>query len=104
MIKYSIIIPIYNASKYLRNTLDSILKQEYKNYEVILVNDGSTDDSLDICNEYKEKNKNFKVITIENSLFCSSFKTMDRQFRINELLHALADVVDIVGSYGSTQV
>ena len=67
MIKYSIIIPIYNASKYLRNTLDSILKQEYKNYEVILVNDGSTDDSLDICNEYKEKNKNFKVITIENS-------------------------------------
>ncbi len=67
MIKYSIIIPIYNASKYLRNTLDSIVKQKFDNYEVILVNDGSTDDSLDICNEYKEKYSNFKVITIENS-------------------------------------
>ncbi len=67
MIKYSIIIPIYNASKYLRNTLDSIVNQNYDDYEVILVNDGSTDNSLDICNEYKEKYANFKVITIENS-------------------------------------
>ena len=67
MVKYSIIIPVYNASKYLRNTLDSIVKQKYDNYEVILVNDGSTDDSLEICNEYQEKYSNFKVVTIENS-------------------------------------
>jgi len=67
MVKYSIIIPIYNAESYLRNTLDSILKQRFTDYEVILVNDGSKDNSLNICNEYKEKHSNFKVITIENS-------------------------------------
>ena len=67
MIKYSIIIPVYNAELYLKETLNSILKQNYTNYEVILVNDGSTDNSLDICNEYALKNNNFKVINIENS-------------------------------------
>ena len=47
----SIIIPVYNAEKYLGYCLNSIVSQTYKNLEIILVNDGSTDDSLKICEE-----------------------------------------------------
>ncbi len=49
----SIIVPIYNAEKYLPECIESILSQTYKNLQVILVNDGSTDNSLNICNHYK---------------------------------------------------
>ena len=48
----SIIVPIYNAEQYLRRCVDSILNQEYTDYELLLVNDGSTDASGDICEEY----------------------------------------------------
>jgi len=53
----SIIVPIYNAAKYLRFTLDSILSQTYTNYELILVNDGSTDDTELICFDYAKHNE-----------------------------------------------
>ena len=48
----SIIIPIYNMAKYLHETLDSVLASDYPNFEVILMDDGSTDNSLDIAKEY----------------------------------------------------
>lgn len=51
----SIIIPVYNVEKFIRQCLDSILSQSYKNYEVILIDDKSKDSSLDIIREY-EKN------------------------------------------------
>ena len=66
MIKVSIIIPVYNAKKYLANTLDSVIKQTYKNLEIILVNDGSTDNSKDICESYAKIDKRIKVINKEN--------------------------------------
>lgn len=50
--KISIIIPIYNADKYLRICIDSVICQTYQNFQLILVDDGSTDKSWDICNEY----------------------------------------------------
>ena len=50
--KVSIIVPVYNAEQYLGYTITSILKQTYKNIEIILVNDGSKDDSLIICQNY----------------------------------------------------
>lgn len=62
----SIIIPVYNAKKYLANTLDSVIKQTYKNLEIILVNDGSTDNSKDICESYAKIDKRIKVINKEN--------------------------------------
>lgn len=55
--KISIIIPIYNASKYLKECLDSIINQTYSNLEIILIDDGSNDNSYDICKEYAKKDK-----------------------------------------------
>lgn len=53
--KISVIIPVYNAEKYLRKTLDSIIKQSYENWEIILAENGSNDKSPDIICEYEEK-------------------------------------------------
>ena len=64
--KVSVIIPIYNAEKKLRDCVDSILKQDYKEIEVILVDDGSTDASLDICKEYESKDERIVVVHTEN--------------------------------------
>lgn len=52
MCEFSFVIPVYNAEKHLRRCLDAILAQSFKSYEVILVDDGSVDGSLDICHEY----------------------------------------------------
>ena len=53
--KISIVIPIYNVEKYLSNCIESITNQSFQNYEMILVNDGSKDSSLEICYKYKKK-------------------------------------------------
>ncbi len=63
----SIIIPVYNSSKFLNLCLESILNQTMKNYEVIIVNDGSTDSSIDIIMKFKDKFKCMKILNIENS-------------------------------------
>lgn len=67
-VKVSIIVPIYNAEKYLNRCIDSILNQTLKDIEVILVNDGSRDKSLEIMQNYQKEYPNIiKLITIENS-------------------------------------
>lgn len=65
-LKFSIIVPIYNVEKYLRQCLDSILAQTYSNFELILVNDGSTDSCGEICEEYQAKDKRIHIIHQEN--------------------------------------
>lgn len=62
----SIIVPVYNVDRYLENCLKSILNQTYKNIEIILVDDGSTDESRKICDEYSSKSNNISVIHQEN--------------------------------------
>ena len=63
----SIIVPIYNAENYLRRCVDSILNQEYTDFELLLVNDGSTDASGDICEEYGDQDPRVIVIQKENT-------------------------------------
>lgn len=63
----SVIIPVYNVEKYLCQCLDSVIKQTYKNLEIILVDDGSTDDSGKICDEYANIDKRIIVIHKNNA-------------------------------------
>lgn len=67
MILFSVIIPVYNIEKYLKRSVNSILSQNYENYEIILVNDGSTDNSGKICEEFAKKSSKVKFINIKNS-------------------------------------
>lgn len=62
----SIIIPVFNASKYLKETVLSVMNQDYKDIEIILINDGSTDDSLSICKELQLMDSRIIVISQEN--------------------------------------
>lgn len=63
----SLIIPVYNLADYLPHCLDSVREQTYQNLEVLLVDDGSTDRSLAICQEYARQDSRFKVISKANS-------------------------------------
>lgn len=63
----SIIVPIYNVENYLRNCVDSIINQTYQNLEIILIDDGSTDNSGHICDEYVQKDNRIVVIHQKNS-------------------------------------
>ena len=62
----SIIVPVYNAEKYIKECIDSLINQSYKNIEIILVDDGSKDSSSKICDEYAVKDNRIKVIHKEN--------------------------------------
>ena len=63
----SVVVPVYNTEKYLTRCLDSIIKQTYQNLEIILVNDGSTDNSKKICQKFLKIDKRFKYIEQKNS-------------------------------------
>ena len=63
----SIIIPVFNGENYLRQCIDSVISQTYKEWELILIDDGSTDQSPDICNAYATEDKRIKVIHQRNS-------------------------------------
>ena len=58
-IKFSIIIPVYNASEFIKNTLNSIKNQTYKKYKVLVTNDGSTDNTEKVLREYNKLNPDF---------------------------------------------
>lgn len=115
MKKVSIVIPVYNAGKYLRNTIESIINQTYRNIEVILVDDGSKDNSLEICNEYaiKDKrivvvhskinkgvsharNKGIDLVTGEYILFIDSDDTINKEYVFEMMKINKDDVYDLV--------
>ena len=64
--RISIIVPCYNGAKYIRETLDCLLKQTIEDWECVIVNDGSTDNSLDILKDYAEKDSRYMYIDKEN--------------------------------------
>ena len=63
---FSIIIPVYNPAEYLEKCLTSVMSQSYKNCEIILIDDGSTDGSGEICQKFKEKDSRIHLIRQEN--------------------------------------
>src|SRR5699024_1141358 len=67
MAKVSIIVPIYNSENYLKYCLETIVNQTYNNLEILLINDGSLDNSLDICKEFEQKDNRIKLFNIPNS-------------------------------------
>ena len=71
----SIILPVYNAEKFLRQCVQSILNQTYKNFELLLVNDGSKDNSLQICQELAQKDDRIRVFNKQNG-GCSTARNM----------------------------
>jgi len=62
----SVVMPVYNGKKYLRDSIESILNQTYADFEFIIINDGSTDDSLQIIEKYAREDGRIKVVTREN--------------------------------------
>ena len=65
--RISIIVPIYNVEKYLPRCIESLMGQTYKNIEIILVNDGSTDNCRHICNDYKKRDNRIIVFHQKNA-------------------------------------
>lgn len=63
---FSFIIPVYNVENYLKECLESVLNQSFKNYEIVLIDDGSTDSSLNICNYYSKIDDRVKVVSKKN--------------------------------------
>ena len=79
MDKVSVILPIYNVSQYLRQALDSVINQTLRELEIICVDDGSTDDSLEIVREYAQKDSRIVVITGPNGGYGKAMnKGLDR--------------------------
>ena len=86
----SVIIPVYQVEKYIRHCLDSVLAQTYTNLDIILVDDGGTDSSVDICREYKKKDKRIRIISQENGGLSKA--------RNVGVEHAYADLVTFIDS------
>ncbi|MBQ8330760.1 MAG: glycosyltransferase family 2 protein, partial [Lachnospiraceae bacterium] len=69
---FSIIVPVYNSEQYLEKCINAVLSQGDYNYELILVNDGSPDNSLEICNAFAAKHSQIRVFSQENGGLCSA--------------------------------
>lgn len=85
----SIVIPVYNVEKYLEKCLQSVQNQTYNHFEVILVNDGSTDSSLSICEKFVNQDKRFSVLSKENGGLSSA-----RNFGIKKAKGSFITFVD----------
>lgn len=71
-IDVSIIMPVYNAEKFLNNTIQSILLQSYSNFELIIINDGSSDNTQLLCEDFQKKDNRIRLINTENQGICKA--------------------------------
>lgn len=91
MVKISIVIPIYNSENYLEETLATVLNQTYKNLEIILINDGSNDNSQLIIEKFLKNDERIKLINKKNGGVCSSRNEGLNQATGEYILHVDAD-------------
>lgn len=110
----SIVVPVYKVEKTLHNCIDSILKQTYKKFELLLIDDGSPDRSGEICDEYAEKDKRIKVIHKQNEGVSSARNTgfdnatgeyivcVDSDDYVNECY--LQDFIDVINKYPDVEI
>lgn len=121
-VKISVIVPVYNTSHYLSRCLESILTQTYSNVEIVIVDDGSSDNSGQICDEYARtysnvivfhkdnegvgsaRNKALELVTGEWLLFCDSDDTLVENAIQNLSEHITYDVDCIVAGYNEVNV
>ena len=84
--KISIIIPVYNASKYLKECLESILNQTHENYEILLIDDKSTDSSLEILTNFSKKDNRIKIYQLDRNLGAGSARNYGIRHATGEYL------------------
>ena len=77
MNKVSVIIPVYNTEKYLKQCLESVVNQSLKDIEIIIIDDGSKDNSISIMKEYESKYSNIKIYSKPNTRFIRYKKLWD---------------------------
>lgn len=92
--KVSIIVPVYNSEKYLKKCIKSIVNQAYDNFEIIVINDGSTDNSLTILNSFAEKYHNILIISQPNSGSSEARKTGLKHISMNSKYFCFCDSDD----------
>lgn len=107
---FTIIVPAYNVEKYIENCLDSLLNQEISNYEIIIINDGSTDNTGRICDEYEKKYDKVTVLHKENTGVSDTRNLgmdkargeyilfVDSDDSINNVLHEIEEITKTVNS------
>ncbi len=93
-VKISIIVPVYNAEKYLKDCVESILNQTFRDFELLLVDDGSKDNSLEICNTFKAQDNRVKVIH-QNNAGSSAAKNAGISVACGEYI-AFCDADDVI--------
>ena len=98
MKKITIIIPVYNVENYLDECIQSVLKQTHKNFEIILVDDGSTDKSGCICDAYKEKDDRIQVIHKQNGGVSEARNTDVALAKSEYIALFVAELVNIFGT------
>lgn len=95
--KISVIVPVYNVEKYLRSCINSLLNQSFREIEIILVNDGSTDNSGEICKEYEKNHSNITLINKDNGGLGSARNAGIKRSKANYI--GFVDSDDIVSKY-----
>ena len=93
MKKISIIVPVYNAINYLEKCVESILHQTFSNFELLLIDDGSTDNSLELCNEFMKRDKRVKVFRKNNGGHASA-----RNFGIDKSFETETEYITFIDS------
>lgn len=89
MIKISVIIPVYNSEKYIRQCLDSVLNSDYENLEIICIDDCSIDSSFEILNEYKQKDSRIVLLKNEENLRAGASRNKALKYATGDYVHFL---------------